>query len=940
MPIVTADGIRYSDERERLLGFNLHDPAIREPLRAALCGEPLPAADGTPRPFERVIELRGASHSGKTYLLQAAALAAAEQGHGLVHAMLDIDASNPDGVALGAYADKLLTQLRQGRTPRQQRRARLLESLLQDAVVNVELQPTGWDQLAWLPLAIGLELPLARLRELFRRHLPPDQSRPPPERFIETLHEITAQLGRERGAGLLLQVPEQRQPDAGVRDLLLEALPTLPRLVLAFTLSDAGAERDYLDHTPLRLWLQPMLPGDLAGRIRAGLGEHALPKPLLDAIARQAQGSPGLAAAVLADLVGRGLVARGGDGLWHLDPADEAAAELDRLLGRGLFHGLTARIEHARARQGAEAALDLRGFLDHACLCGRNVPFGPIAELLGLDAERADRLLDLIDEHLADPRPLGPDDAGDPAAAAAAPSAQPAAEPAAEPWLDHLAYHHPDFPDHEVFRFRNPLLARHLLNRLGRPRRLAAAEGLLAVLAQALPPRNRGIAELHLAVLEHAGDDTRRRALEGELYYWLDAAHARAIRRQLTADLRARRVVPEVVWEQIERNWRFWSVARRRAWLDAYGDQPQGVPVGMRLPFLDRLTWVLLDGGDLDEALEVSAEAVAFGREHLDGRDPNLAALLGNRAGVLHALGRLEEALAALDEARRIECAALPAGHPNIARSLNKRGVVLHALGRGTEALAALDEGLLIQRAALPAGHLDIAGSLNNRGLVLEAAGRLDEALAAHDEALLVARAALPAGHPNIAQSLNNCALVLFGLGRLDEALVAHDEALLIRRTALPARHPDIARSLNNRGLLLHVLGRGEEALAALDEALLIQRAVLPAGHPDIATSLHNRALVLDALGRREEARAAHDEALLIRRAALPAGHLHIAQSLNTRGSVLHALGRREEALADLEEALSIYRAALPPGHPWIAEAEANLQSARGDDGLRTDAGA
>jgi len=106
----------------------------------------LPGADdGAPRPFERVIELRGASHSGKTYLLQAAALAAADQSHALVHAVLDTDATNPDGVALGAYADKLLTQLRQDRTPRQQRRARLLESPLADAVVNVQLQPTGWD---------------------------------------------------------------------------------------------------------------------------------------------------------------------------------------------------------------------------------------------------------------------------------------------------------------------------------------------------------------------------------------------------------------------------------------------------------------------------------------------------------------------------------------------------------------------------------------------------------------------------------------------------------------------------------------------------------------------------------------------------------------------------------------------------------------------------
>ena len=206
MPISTSNGIDYADDQERYLRLNLHDPAARERLRAALCDE-----DAA---FERVIELRGPSGIGKGYLLHSATVAAGLRGCAWTYAVLDLDATNPDGVSLGDYADNLLTQLRRGRSPRQRRRAQVLEALVQEANVNLQIKPPGWDQLVWLPLGIELELPLARLKDLLWRHLPPDQLRPDPERFIETLREMSDRVVRQNGCGLLLQIPEQRQPEA------------------------------------------------------------------------------------------------------------------------------------------------------------------------------------------------------------------------------------------------------------------------------------------------------------------------------------------------------------------------------------------------------------------------------------------------------------------------------------------------------------------------------------------------------------------------------------------------------------------------------------------------------------------------------------------------------------------------------------------------------
>jgi tetratricopeptide (TPR) repeat protein len=638
---------------------------------------------------------------------------------------------------------------------------------------------------------------------------------------METLGEL-ARHETERGrAGLLLQIPEQHQPDAGVRDLLLDALARLPDLVLAFTQDDNAPERDYADRTPLRLQLPILTAQHLPERIAAALGEHELPTPLLGAIAARAKGAAGEAAFVLADLTARGLLREGDDGRWRLQPDgddDARLEELDRLLGPGLLAPLDAHLALVRGRIGSTAADDLTGFLHHAGLCGRNIPFGPIADVLGLDDPRRDRLLDLIDEHLVAPEPQGTD-------------------PAPPATLRYLAYRHPAFPDQELFRFRNPLLARQLRNRQGHTRRQARAEALLERLDAALPPRNRGVAELHLAVLAHAGQARRRDALAGELFYWVDAIHARAIRRQLTADLRARRVAPEVVWETLMRHWETWSIALRRAWLEAYRDQPNGVPAAMRGAFLIAWMTLLWQTGQLDEALTVGEEALRLGRETLGETNPELARRVDNVGKVLQDLGRLGEASARQEEALAIRRSALPAGHPDIATSLNNLGGVLHALGRRDEALARLEEALAILRAALPAGHPDIAASLNNLASALAGLGRWEDALARQEEALAIRRAALPAGHPDIATSLNGLGHMLHALGRREEALARLEEALAILRAALPAGHPDIGLSLHNLGWVYHQLGKEGEAARLLEESLAIFSAALPAGHPWIGVA-------------------------------------------------------------------------------------------------------
>ncbi len=191
----------------------------------------------------------------------------------LVHAVLDLDAVSPNEVPAGDYLEKVLLELHQRGSETGARRAVAVRELVDEAKVTLALNLCGWDRLAWLPLAIELELPVGGLRDLFFRYWTPDQARPAPERFLETLRELAAEVAERHGGGrLLLQIPEQRQLEASMRDLLLQWLQSLPGLVLAFTQHDAGRESDDQDLAPLRLALQPLTAADLDQWLAGCLG--------------------------------------------------------------------------------------------------------------------------------------------------------------------------------------------------------------------------------------------------------------------------------------------------------------------------------------------------------------------------------------------------------------------------------------------------------------------------------------------------------------------------------------------------------------------------------------------------------------------------------------------------------------------------------------------
>jgi tetratricopeptide (TPR) repeat protein len=101
---------------------------------------------------------------------------------------------------------------------------------------------------------------------------------------------------------------------------------------------------------------------------------------------------------------------------------------------------------------------------------------------------------------------------------------------------------------------------------------------------------------------------------------------------------------------------------------------------------------------------------------------PEYVVALGNRANVLHLMGRVDAALAANDRALAIV--------PDHIDSHYNRGLILIQLERFDEALACFDRVL--------ATHPDHTGALGNRGVVMHVLGRFQDAIVdfAHVQAL------------------------------------------------------------------------------------------------------------------------------------------------------------------------------------------------------------
>lgn len=311
-------------------------------------------------------------------------------------------------------------------------------------------------------------------------------------------------------------------------------------------------------------------------------------------------------------------------------------------------------------------------------------------------------------------------------------------------------------------------------------------------------------------------------------------------------------------------------------------------------PFLLALTLhnlgtTLEDAGSYQQALEVTAQAVALRRElvslqSLDSR-AELAASLNHLGIQLGAVGRYLESLAALEESveiiRQIDTLSPHRFRIHLAAVLNNLSRRLHELGWRAPALRAAKEAAVYLRTLSGERPTQFVPSLamlrHNLSRFLQINGNWQEAAILSEKAVSelrdLAQARPSAFGYSLIVALNGLAVAQMNLGEVGDALARIEESLdFLRRGQLPPS-AKIARltfisHINYAGILLNS-GRGEEALTEAKWA--VTSVSLPEQHgeffqQDLALAFETLNHCLANLGQYEEALIAVQDAVRVYR--------------------------------------------------------------------------
>ncbi len=329
--------------------------------------------------------------------------------------------------------------------------------------------------------------------------------------------------------------------------------------------------------------------------------------------------------------------------------------------------------------------------------------------------------------------------------------------------------------------------------------------------------------------------------------------------------------------------------------------------------------------GLYDLALPEVRRALDLRRRALGPDHDEIAASLGDLAGLLSARGDLEGAEAPAREALAMRQRLHGDTHETVGAAWNLLGSLLLSKGDLDGAEAAHRRALAIYQGVAPEG-LGMAETLNDLAVVLGTRGRSSEAEPLHRRALAIARKLYPGPHPDVAAAMTTLASMVWDARRdAAEAEALYREALEIRRATLGEDHPDVTWTLYNFAYMEMEKGDFIAAERLAREALKPRGSTLPDEHPIVASALQVAGRCRMAQGDPAGALPLLSESLALRERALPADHWLVAASQSFLGECLGKLGRYAEAESLLRRGFDSLRASRGPDNPRTKEAAERL---------------
>jgi|GEM_PF-3033568 len=874
--------------------YNFHPEERFEVVARLLRGEGEPS----------VLLLAGEPGSGRKYLVEAATFRFAEPGDPVNVLTIDLEGYD-EGGNLAAYLEHQAVKRREeGEEARRNIGGALAELAKRGAKLLSAPMAVA------LGLALQVKEPIRTLVEALDRSIPTVSG----PRFMA--QEIFAAV-LDSLDGLTLvhvvdaeQLPTVRSETSPWR-WLAEAVERRAGAVLVVSCDRVEAvERALpsLEYGEETVDVGPLTVDEIREVLDLRYRPHELPDSLATALVDYSRGAgatvlPGVVARGVVRLRGRGGLRQDDGGTWWLD---------EEVASKALAEGLWEPVSRYLYGLDEERARVVREFLLDAALCGDLVPARLLMEQMNLGDQEAYEIEDLIEEGLVDE--LGV--------------------------FEDLEYGLRTVPDRTyVYRFRDPLVRRVILDRTDASQREARVRAVSRFLDKELPARTRDVARIYLHLADHLREEERER-WRRTLGWWVGVEEADDLQAEVIRELKEGEIAPEVVWRVAVESREQWPPYRRLALLDAY-EEGHGVPLERRGWFLFHRGRTLLDLGRPVEGLGHAEEAAGL-LEDQEGRhsEAHLSALAvwGKAAAML---GHRDLARTQFEEVLAIGRRILGEEHPMMLTTRSHLASGLEARGELLAARREHEEVLEVRRRVLGEEDPSTLATRHLLARVLEAQGELSAARREYAEVLEVRRRVLGEEHPSTLTTRHNLAGVLMAQGELSVARREYAEVLEVERRVSGEEHPLTLTTRCNLARVFAAQGELSVARREYAEVLEVERRVLGEEHSSTLATRDNLAGVLAAQGELSAARRECAEVLEVRRRVLGEEHPSTLTTRHNLAETLKAQGELSAARRKYEEVLAVEYRVLGEEHPQtlatrcrLAEAwkeEGEVSSARGE---------
>ncbi|EEQ31390.1 TPR repeat protein [Microsporum canis CBS 113480] len=252
---------------------------------------------------------------------------------------------------------------------------------------------------------------------------------------------------------------------------------------------------------------------------------------------------------------------------------------------------------------------------------------------------------------------------------------------------------------------------------------------------------------------------------------------------------------------------------------------------------------VLFYGGrKLEEAEELSRQALSIFEELLDSHHPSIVIVMSIRTHILLLLDKPEHTVEKYRLALKVSQELHGPEHSDTIIAMDSLAEILRREGEFQEAEGIQRQLLKLKAKLSGPKHSSTLDTMNNLAEVLKSQGQYVEAEELHTQGLQLRKETMGPEHPDTLSTMNNLGLVLSGQGKYQEAEEVHRQELELREKALGPENPLTQYCMVNLTEVLYNQGKFKEALEMHEQAAELSKKVLGPDHPSTLRTLNSLA--------------------------------------------------------------------------------------------------